>query len=104
MVAPPPGVYIKREIHFFAPPSPFLIHIFPPKDINNNDVVRAAGEFFFDFVNFKPIKNIHTFYQLGGKYAFPPLFSSPFHHFFPTEGGGSNRKIYTSAPRLEPFI
>ena len=27
-------------------------------------------------------KNMHTFYHLGGKYAFSLLFSSPFNHFF----------------------
>ena len=26
---------------------------------------------------------MHTFYQLGKKYAFPPLFLSPFNNFFP---------------------
>ena len=28
-------------------------------------------------------KNMHNFYQLGKKYAFSPLFLSPFNHFFP---------------------
>ena len=26
--------------------------------------------------------NMHTFYQLGEKYEFFPLFSSPFNHYF----------------------
>ena len=39
------GVYIKCEIHIFAPP-PFLIHIFSPKEIYYIEVVRAAGEKF----------------------------------------------------------
>ena len=51
---------------------------------------------------------MHTFHQLGKKYAFHPLFSSPLNNFFPQHviwpyfgppgGGGwghvSNRKIY----------
>ena len=54
---------------------------------------------------------MHTFYKLGKKYEFFPLFSSPFNHFFPQHdiwpyfcppptGGGSNRNIYTPAVTL----
>ena len=42
---------------------------------------------------------MHTFYQLGKKYAFSPFFSSPFNHFFPQHdilpylwGGGQTEK------------
>ena len=45
---PGPGVYIKFEIHIFAPP-PFLNHIFPPKEIYYNGWVRATGENFQAF-------------------------------------------------------
>ena len=50
--------------------------------------VRAAGKKFqIYFVLFCKFlvnwgKNMHTFYQLGKKYEFPPLFSFPFYHFF----------------------
>ena len=46
---------------------------------------------------------MHTFYQMGEKYKFPPLFNnfiSPnmlFGHIFVPLGGGANRKIYTPA-------
>ena len=40
------GVYIKFEIHIFAPSPPFLNHIFGPKEIYYNGWVRAAGENF----------------------------------------------------------
>ena len=65
---------------------------------------KIVSIFLFNFVYFKSIggKNMHTFYQLEKKYAFSPLFSSPFNHFFPPTcylargaGGGSNRKLYT---------
>ena len=36
-------VYIKFEIHIFAPP-PFLIEIFAPNEIYYNEWMRAAGE------------------------------------------------------------
>ena len=35
-------VYIKFEVHIFAPP-PFLIYIFSPTEIYYNEVVCAAG-------------------------------------------------------------
>ena len=47
--------------------------------------VKNCKPFFCNFVNFKSIGKkipMHTFYPLGKKYAFPPLFSSPFNHFF----------------------
>ena len=64
------GVYIKCEIHIFAPPPPFLIHIFSPKDIYYNEVVRIFPPFFILFNHFFPQHDI-------GKYFW------------------SNRKIYT---------
>ena len=62
-------------------------------------VEKCSAFFFCNFVYFKSI---------GEKYAFPPLFSSPFDHFFPQPviwpyfyplGGGANRKIYTPVER-----
>ena len=40
-----PGVYIKFEIHIFAPP-PFLSYIFSPTEIHYNQGVCAAEEKF----------------------------------------------------------
>ena len=64
-------MYIKFEIHIFAPP-PFLIHIFAPTEIYHKEGVRAAGEFFFypffNFFYFKSIgekqKNIHPWNEI----------------------------------------
>ena len=39
------GVYIKSEIHIFAPPT-FLIYIFSPTDIYYNEGVYVSGEKF----------------------------------------------------------
>ena len=67
----------------FLPPPPFLIYIFQP--------------FFLQFcvfeVNWR--KNMHTFYQLGEKYAFSPLFYPLSIIFFPQPVILQNRKIYT---------
>ena len=75
--------------------------------------MRAAGEnfqsFFCNFVNLKSIgeKICILYTNLGGKYAFPPIFSSPFNHFFPQHdiwpgGGGVKQKnIHTCLPQEE---
>ena len=82
------GVYIEFEF-IFLPPSPFLIHIFsPPKCIMKRGCAAQAKNFepfFCNFVYFKPIaEKICILFIIGGKkYAFPPLFLSPFNSFFP---------------------
>ena len=93
-----PGVYIKFEIHIFAPP--FWFKFFPKWSL-----ISKFSAFFVQFFFFSKLgKNMHFFYQLGIKYAFSPLFSFPFNNFFsPTcyfaiflsGGGGADRKIYT---------
>ena len=74
---PVPGVYIKFEIHI----PPFLIYIISPKEICYNVGVRAFSAIFIVEVNWG--ENMHNIYQLGEKYAFSSLFSSPINHFFP---------------------
>ena len=55
-------------------------------------------------------KNMHTFYQMGEKYKFPPLFNnfiSPnmlFGHIFvPLGGGGKQKNILPCHPGIWPF-
>ena len=74
-----PGVYIKFEIHSFAF---FLNFIFPPNEIYFNEVVRAAGDFFFcNFVNFNLGKKLHfpSFFILFQSFFSPNML---FGHIF----------------------
>ena len=57
--------------------------------------------------------SMHTFYQLGKIYAFPPLFLSPFNNFFPQPviwpnfarpGGGGQTEKYTPLPTMYIFL
>ena len=74
-------------MHIFAPP--LLDHYFSPNEIKYNDGVRAADEKFSAifcailFIFSQLGKKFALFFQLGKKYAFSPLFSFPFNHFFP---------------------
>ena len=80
-------MYIKFEIHIFAPPPFFFIYIFSPSEIYYNQAVRAAGEkfsaFFVQFCTFQVNwgKNMQFFTNWGKNMHFPPFFS-PFNHFF----------------------
>ena len=87
------------NLRFIFCPPPFLIYIFSPKWNKlywGGARRRWKCSFFCNFVNFKSIGEkvciLFSVYQLGEKYAFPPLFSSPFNHFFP------QYVIWTPAP------
>ena len=76
-------MYIKFELHSLPD-----LYFFPlMKFILSGCRCRRRKMFSFFLLFCKFIvnwgKNIHTVYQLGGKYAFSPLFSSPFNHFVP---------------------
>ena len=95
------GVYIKSEIHIFAPhPSWFIF--FPKWNFQ---------PFFCNFVYFKSIgeKIWMLFTNWGKNMHFPPLFLSPFNNFFPPTcylvifwGLGGQTEKYTPLDEL-PF-
>ena len=97
----------------FLPPPPSWFIFLPQLKFDMRGCAPQAKNFLAFFVLFCKFlvnwgKNMHTFYQLGKKYAFPPFFHSlsiiffPLHvicpYFCPTIGG-SNRKIYTPEVR-----
>ena len=70
------GVYIKYEIHIFPPNETLYEGDFLPQGKN----CQAFFVLFCKYlVNWGKI--MHTFYQLGKKYAFSPLFFIPFQSF-----------------------
>jgi len=93
------GVYIKFEIHIFAPP-PFLIYIFSPTEIYYN-----VQPFFCNFVYFKSIgekicivfsnwgKNFSPFFHLFQSFFIPNLLFG--HIDAPPPGGGGQTEKHT---------